>query len=130
MMSKLTEAQKQEIRQLRHYAEEACGEIAFEAIKDSDGWGYEKQIKQLKRAGVTDIIGSLADQIFNDADTMSDLLGDKVSDLMHRWGWRYNTGQNALWNEAVDVLADSMNHIKTKLVKCLRYEDDSSASPS
>ena len=116
----LTKERQEEIRGLRSYAEAACGDMAYDAAKS--GWGHEEIISRLKKRGITDIVGALADEFYNDIDTMSDLLGDQLSDLMHKWGWRYNKGQNAVWNEAVVILANDMSHIKEGLIKTLQYE--------
>ena len=39
-----------------------------------------KQIEQAKKDGVVDIPGWLADEIYNDEDTLSDLMGDHIFD--------------------------------------------------
>jgi len=44
-----------------------------------DDWG--PRIKKAKAAGVTDIHGWLADEMYNDVDTIQDMLGDHIHDL-------------------------------------------------
>ena len=124
MQVELTKERIQEICQLRGYAETAAGEMASDACGSSADFNYEKEIKSMKKRRIPDIQGALADHIFNDADAMSDLLGDRLSDLMYGWGWRHNSGQNDVWNKAVDSLADMLPHIREGLKKRLYYPRD------
>jgi hypothetical protein len=46
----------------------------------SDRRGWKKKIKDAKAWPVTDIGGWLADELYNDKPTMSDLVGDRIHD--------------------------------------------------
>ena len=65
------------------WLQEAVGDMAADMTSQGSGFlddKWDKRIKTAKKAKVRDIVGWLADELYNDADTVSDLLGDKVYD--------------------------------------------------
>ncbi|HCX24597.1 MAG: hypothetical protein CMB80_03590 [Flammeovirgaceae bacterium] len=116
----LSDDQKQQIRQLRSYVEEAVGEMAYMAEDPYSGFDdLHTRIKKLRRAGVRDAAGALGDELFNESSTVSDLVGDRLYDLVHGT-WNVPYENKALWNEAVNVCAGSMPHVKNSLIKILK----------
>jgi len=65
-------------RMISDWVGEAVSDVAYSVDEDDEYWG--KKIKKAKANGVRDIKGWLADELYNDEDTLSDLLGDKVYD--------------------------------------------------
>ena len=70
----LVEKKADEISQ---WLQDAVGDVA-----DCDPWSeeWQKRIKKAKKDGVTDIKGWLADEYYNDVDTLQDLCGDRIHD--------------------------------------------------
>jgi hypothetical protein len=63
----------------------------------------------------------LADEIYNDRDAMTDLLGDRLFDEMRRGG--FDPLNDDLWNLFVDYLADNgMGHVSGFAAKLKRKE--------
>jgi hypothetical protein len=73
-------------KEIEEAAHETCGWLQ-DAVGDF-AYGYEDfldertkaKVKQAKKEGVTDIKGWLADEYYNEEDTLSDLLGDHIYD--------------------------------------------------
>ncbi len=114
-----TEQQKREIKSIRSFVETAVGEMAYEAQQPYSGFeDLHDRIQAKRKRGVHDPAGAVADELFNEASTVADLSGDRLFDLVHgTWGTSY--ADNATWNAAVEVLGDSMPHVKTKLIQIL-----------
>lgn len=65
--------------ELLGYCQDAVGDVAnaiLEFPDDDETWS--KKIKAARRKGVTDIHGWLADELYNDPDTLCDLIGDRL----------------------------------------------------
>ena len=116
----LSDDQKQQIRQLRSHVEEAVGEMAYMAEDPYSGFDdLHIRIKKLRKQGVRDAVGALGDELYNEPRTVSDLVGDSLYDLVHGT-WKVPYENETLWNEAVNVCADSMPHVKNGLIKILK----------
>jgi hypothetical protein len=109
------ESKAQEIaHQLSSYLQDACGDIAYEASRPGSGYGYEAKIRKARKAGVRDIPGWLADELYNDADSIEDLLGDRLYDE--------TPGDKDLRNAVLDCLAKSAHPALTTAVNNLRRD--------
>lgn len=62
-----------------NYVQTAVGEMGYCEYTQED---YADRIKEAKRQGVRDIGGWLADELYNDATTVNDLVGDQLYDLI------------------------------------------------
>lgn len=113
----ITDTIKEKIRGLRWHAEEAVGDIAYEAVQGGDGWGFEGKIAKLRKAGVRDLGGALADDLFNDAGIVADITGDRLYELLTAEGWKWEDEDT--WNAAVTVLCNTLPHVSTGLRKAL-----------
>ena len=95
---------------LINHLQDACGEIANECTRD-DASGFmdeamEAKIKKAKRRGIEDVAGWLADEMYNDADALSDLGGDKLYDLCN--------GDRNLYKLVAKSIANGTHHAALK----------------
>ena len=58
--------------------QDACGDIGYEEARSSFDDGSEEKVKKLKKQGVIDIGGRLADDYYNDVGFLTDIIGDRV----------------------------------------------------
>ena len=96
----LVEKKADEIYQ---WIQDAVGDVTDCDTMDSK---WQKRIKKAKKDGVTDIKGWLADEYYNDVDTLQDLCGDRIFDAATEiaggpWG-------NPDHNEAFIAIANKM----------------------
>lgn len=74
---------KRVAQELSGFLQDAVGDVAS-AMLDPMGAGVEegdkwdRKIKAARKKRVQDLHGWLADKLYNDADTISDLIGDKL----------------------------------------------------
>jgi len=61
------------------YVETAVSEIAYDPFAREE---YKDKIAEGKKRGVRDIPGWLADELYNDADLVNDLVGDQLYSLI------------------------------------------------
>ena len=101
--------------QLSSHLQDACGEIACEASRPGSGFDYAARIRKAKKAGVQDIAGWLADELYNDADTVEDLLGDRLYDDTHN--------DKELRNAVLDCLAKNAHPAMIIAVNNLRRDN-------
>jgi hypothetical protein len=82
---------QQEVNSAAHdissWLQDAVGDVAYgcETWDDvefnfGDLHGWKKKIKEAKAWPVTDIRGWLADELYNEKDTIKDLIGDRIFD--------------------------------------------------
>ena len=70
--------------QIKSFVDSACFESAAMMLHDFNETGsycendINEKIKELKRLKVRDIQGALADFLYDDVDTLCDLIGDQV----------------------------------------------------
>lgn len=81
MMERLKKTAKYIASEVLNRLGDACGEIAYdyEANPEYADDKIKKMIRKAKKDGVRDVPGWLADELFNDSDTV-DMLGDFVYD--------------------------------------------------
>jgi len=60
------------------WIQDAVGDLSSDVNFLDDKW--TKKVKAAKRSGVRDIQGWLADEYYNDVDTLQDLCGDRIFD--------------------------------------------------
>lgn len=70
---------------LQSYAQDAVGDVASSmldpmgaGVEEGDKW--DKKIKKARKAGVGDLHGWLADELYSDPDMIEDLIGDQLHD--------------------------------------------------
>ncbi len=82
------------------YVSDAVGDMANDMLSQGSGFlddNWDKKIKTARRNGVRDLLGWLSDELYSDADTLSDLMGDKIYEL--------TGGDNKLRDLVLDVLS-------------------------
>jgi len=73
-------------REVYQWIQDAVGDIAYDEwkiYKENSSLPYDdsgKRIKKLLKEGVTDIPGRLADDYYNDAELLGDIVGDRIYD--------------------------------------------------
>ena len=67
-------------RDILSWIQDAVGDMAneYHSAWANDKWNTK--IKQAKKNGINDIRGWLADEYYNDVDTLQDLCGDRIHD--------------------------------------------------
>jgi hypothetical protein len=90
------------------YVEIAVGEMGYDEYMQEE---YASKIKQAKKDGVRDIGGWLADELYNDAGMVNDLVGDKLHDLIHT---KYNEDpmDPEVWAKHIAEVQKLMKHVK------------------
>jgi len=80
----------QKAREIKSYLEDAVSEVAYSVPFEFQDEETKKKIKKALNAGVTDIKGWLADELYNDVNLLSDLSGDQIHDACTQLGvsWR------------------------------------------
>jgi len=72
------------------YLQNACGDVAYQITEDFESDPeqatmfhpeFAKWHKKAKKMGVSDFCGAYADYLYNDVETLTDLLGDYTYDL-------------------------------------------------
>ena len=80
------EIAKEKAREIYQHVETALGEVGEESAQefiDTGNHWDDKAVaffKDAKKRGVSDLGGAYADHMYNDPDTVSDLMGDKIYD--------------------------------------------------
>lgn len=90
-----------------NYVQVACGEMAYDEYAQDN---FPKLFKKAKRQGVRDIGGWLADELYNDSDTVNDLAGDMLFDLISsKYG--EDPMNKAVWSKHIAELNKLMPHV-------------------
>jgi hypothetical protein len=88
------------VSEVLNYVRDAVGDIASQMLSPSgcrdEKW--DKRIKRATRNGVQDLLGWLADELYNDADTLSDVMGDHIHELVH--------GDEAEFQKVLDAISE------------------------
>jgi len=71
---------KEAASDVRSWIEDAVGDMANYTDHHMMDKKWRVKLAQAKRDGVTDLRGWLADEYYNDKDTLADLCGDKIHD--------------------------------------------------
>ena len=90
-----------------NYVQTAVGEMGYDEYTREE---FPELIKKAKRLGVRDIGGWLADELYNDSDTVNDLAGDKLFELI---GSKYGEDpmDKAVWSKHIAELNKLMPHV-------------------
>ena len=83
MEKEKNEAIDQQASDLYGWLQSACGDIAHGALQGGMLFledDVKAKIRQAEKDGVTDLQGWYADEIYNDASSIRDLLGDRIYD--------------------------------------------------
>jgi len=102
-------------RSVMGHVQDAVGEMASDMLSPQSGFlddKWSKQIKKARKNGVEDIQGWLADELYNDPDTLSDLMGDQIYDLVR--------GDEAEYKKVLDELDKNPFPGLKKAIKTLR----------
>ena len=67
-------------RNIAQWLQDAVGDLAYCCDLDFMDSTWRKRVKRAKKDGVIDIKGWLADEYYNDVDTLQDLVGDRIYD--------------------------------------------------
>lgn len=100
------------------WLQSAVGDIAFINTMDDmfldEEWG--KRLAKAKKDGVTDLPGWLADALYDDVDTLVDLLGDRIYDKSQGSNEKFNAickelsiGAHGALKEACQTLMKARN---------------------
>jgi len=71
-------------REIKKYAEDAVGDISSDLVQEFKTNGkcsdpeFTTELKKLKKNGVSDLVGALADHMYNQESFLEDMLGDKI----------------------------------------------------
>jgi hypothetical protein len=97
------------------YVQTACGELGYEAANDGEAFDedLDRQLRRLKRQGVRDIGGALADYLYSDPRTVQDLAGDRLYEVMVQSG--LDPQVKAHWNACADAFKKCVPHVGDKL---------------
>lgn len=79
-----------------------------------------KNLRSLVEGAMSDIAGgdeAEADNLYNDADTVSDFVGDKLYEILSADGWKHD--DVATWTEGLEVLVKVFPHVGKGLRKNL-----------
>ena len=63
------------------YVRDAVGDMASDMLSPHSGFlddAWSKRIKKAKKSGCRDLLGWLADELYNDPEALCDLMGDKI----------------------------------------------------
>jgi hypothetical protein len=104
--------------EISSWVESAIMDVAYDAVRlfEEQGQTFDpaqtKHLKKLKRDGVTDLSGRYADDLYNDAGTLRDLMGDRIFDAVNMLGFGYDnrTIFEAVYNRIVEKLGERSNH--------------------
>ncbi len=66
---------------IKSHLDDACGQLGYDNAEHPWDNSVKRKIARLKKKGVSDIPGRLADDYYNDAQLLADLAGDKLYDL-------------------------------------------------
>lgn len=111
----MTPKQVSEIaNEVKFHIQTACGEVAFEMTESGSGYDdkWKKRIAKARKNGVMDIRGWLADELYNDPDIISDLVGDKLSDLVSEKQIDYNLVLDELDKNAFDGMRKAIRLLR------------------
>jgi hypothetical protein len=110
---------KDKAHELYSWVGNACSDIAYDQAEwyvNSGGKGFSdtatKYFDKLIKNGCPmhkwDLGPSYADELYNDPDTLCDLLGDRIHDALNGMGFSYSRKEEWLkvWNGLLDELAE------------------------
>lgn len=99
---------EQHASDLRNHLENACSDIAHSEVEMFNkgtfmgAEGTDIKLENAKKDGVIDLAGWYADELYNDVDTIGDLLGDRIHDAAK--------GNNAIMIAIATKIRDTSSH--------------------
>lgn len=107
----------QHANEILNHVQDAVGEIAHDMLSPGSGFldaKWKKWVQKAKKAGCRDLRGSLADALYNDPDTLTDLMGDRLCEA--------SDGDPVLRNAILDELGKKSFTGMTTAVASLRRD--------
>ena len=90
-----------------NHVQTAVGEMGYCEFMQEE---YASKIKKAKRSGVRDIGGWLADELYNDAETVNDIVGDQLYNLIsNKYG--EDPMDKAVWAKHIAEVNKLMPHV-------------------
>lgn len=89
-----------------NYIEEACGEMAYDMFAEDN---HPDLFRRARKAGIRDIPGYVADELYNDAELVSGLAADGLYELIGNDG--KNPRDETVWKEYVAELQKRLPHV-------------------
>ena len=91
-----------------NHVQTAVGEMGYDEFMQEE---YASKIKKAKRSGVSDIGGWLADELYNDAGIVGDIVGDQLYALIIN---KYNEDplDETIWAKHIAEVNKFMPHVK------------------
>ena len=90
------------------YVETAVGEIGYDEYAQQD---FPSLMKKAKRLRIQDVGGWLADQLYNDSGTVSDLMGDQLYELISS-KYKEDPGDAKVWAKHLVEMQKRFPHVK------------------
>lgn len=115
----MTPDTRESLENLRNHVAEGVGDIAFECTSSGGhGWDDIGAILASCPIGVTDRSGWLADELYNNTSLVSDLVGDRMWDILHQGG--LDPHDPDTWAEAVKIVQGVLTHLPGLTAKLTR----------
>lgn len=92
------------------YVEEAVSEMGYDKWFQDE---HSEKIAAAKKQGVRDIGGWLADELYNDAEIVESLAGDRIYDLMRQHGLNPKSKED--WDACVTEFKAFVPHVASKI---------------
>lgn len=74
---------KRAVDNVEGFIQDACGDIASDMMQMGSGFldpQWKRKLDKAKKAGCMDLQGWLADELYNDPQTLEDLIADRLHD--------------------------------------------------
>lgn len=111
-----TEAIESAASEISSWIQDAVSDIAYGEAEFQDE-ETKKKFAKAKKKGVTDLHGWYADELYNDVDTLRDLIGDRICDAAEGKGMKERWGNMVLIAEAMKD--NSHSALTLALKKCI-----------
>ncbi len=107
---------KSVVNEVQNFLEAAVGDIASSVIEFPDmlEGNMKKKYKLAQKSGCRDLLGYMADEYYNDVDSIQDLIGDRIYD--------YTNGNMEDYKAVCAVLVNSSHRALAKAAKNLIKE--------
>lgn len=110
----LCQAPKSIASDIKGHLDDACGQLGHDMAEHQFDDKDKRKVARLKKNGVTDIAGRLADDFYNDTGLLADLAGDKLCDQ--------TDGHPAMRDAVLDELAKGAHPAMQRACKQLRRD--------
>lgn len=114
------------------YVETACSEMAYQMAEYPSDLqpAMKRKFDAAKRRGVTDLSGWLADELYNDPDTVGDIVGDALYDFVYSESGHgmakpginatYKSHEDEEWVASVNYIQKKLSHVPSLTSRLLR----------